>query len=84
MNITENEKDVLEAFVEDDFISDFGWESPEAVCWVEALPHGLKPSTFSGVMGSLAKKGLIETDGEAMSLTDAGRVELGKIVNTFE
>lgn len=80
--LTENETAVIRAYMNDCFVKDHGWESPDAAAWTQGFhaAAGLAGKVFSGTMASLVKKGLINSyDGGGdpndafFSLTEAGR-----------
>lgn len=86
LNLTEKELVVLKGFARDDYISSYGWSNPEASTWVVFFHTNLSMTrrSFSGVMASLVEKKLVETDGEVMNLTDAGRQVLRELAETDE
>jgi hypothetical protein len=75
MKFTELEKRVLEAFVNDDCVRDYGYQDKSAAAWVKDFHKVCKMDgkTFSGVMPSLTTKGIIWTNGESFGLTEIGR-----------
>lgn len=85
--VTELEKKVLIAFSRNDHVRDYGWQDPEAAAWVDVLSDdletdfGMSGKVFSGVMSSLVKKGLIDTNGDSCSMTDNGRKVLKDILD---
>ena len=75
MNITSNELKVLQSIA----TNFFGQQVGDPV-WADCINDSHKPSriegkALSGVCASLAKKGLIETDGDCVCITEKG-VEL--------
>jgi len=74
MKLTALEKEVIEAYVDDDFVRDFGYEHPNSSTWVKSFHQNLNMSRekLSGVISSLVKKGLVYTNGESFSLTSKG------------
>ncbi len=74
MKTTANEESVIRAYMNDDHVSDYGYDDPDAGAWVDGFAEdmGMSGETFSGVMGSLVRKGIIDTDGESFCLTTEG------------
>jgi len=78
MHLTEKEKQVLKAFKDDCYVGDVGWENEGAMTWTDEFSldmqsdYGMAPSTFSGVMSSLYKKGLLYGNNESFGLTKKG------------
>lgn len=75
--MTKNERDLLVAI----YLSEFNDGSHTAPVWVNCLWEFEGSRSFGGVMASLTKKGLAETDGECAWLTKAGveKVESEKL-----
>jgi len=82
MKLTENEKKVIEAYKKDDIVSDEGWDDPQSCTWITDFKDdcGIESKTFSGVISSLAQKGVIWTNGESFGLTQEG-IEAAKTIN---
>jgi hypothetical protein len=75
-HLTENERKIIQAYKNDPYVGDHGWESDEAGCWcddIDAGSHGLTGKTISGTLSSLKKKGLIGTNSEYFWLTKLGK-----------
>lgn len=72
--ITQNERDVLKAITENEYTNGDprGWAWSDYSSMSSTLPMSMKPKTYAGVLGSLAAKKLIEDDGVAVRLSDAG------------
>ncbi len=72
--LTRNEAMVIEAYKQDDFVSDNGFDNEWASTWVDGFHKivGMGGMTFAGVMSSLSQKGVIDTNGESFSLTPKG------------
>ncbi len=81
LNLTENEAKVIKAFMENDIVSDHGWEHPEACTWTKDFHDeaGLDGKTYSGVFASLTVKELVWTNGEYWGLTELGREAANRI-----
>ena len=75
MELTSNEKKVIKAYKDDDFVSDLGWRHKDAATYVKDFHQdaGLDGKAFSGTMASLAKKKVIWTDGWIFGLTETGK-----------
>ena len=77
IKITEYEKSLIQVYIVDDIVNDYGWEHPEACGWVESIcgsfseKHGNSISV-RGVMSSLVKKGIMYSNGEVCSLSPIG------------
>ena len=76
IDLTANEKTVIKAYKQDDYVGDNGYQSDFAAAWVDILGTNcgsLKGKAFSGTMSSLIKKDIMTSDGESCSLTVAGK-----------
>lgn len=76
MTITDGERRVIECFMDDDFVADRGWRSPDASTYVDpsdAKTCGMTGLQYAGTMSSLIQKGLCWSNGNTWGLTDAGR-----------
>lgn len=86
MKLTALEKQVIQAFKDDCYVGDVGWENPGAMTWADELSHtmksdyGMSGKTFSGVMSSLYKKELVYGNNESFGLTKKG-IEAAKKLN---
>lgn len=79
MKLTDLEKKVLTNIALNQYTALNGAEPEEAedaCCWVNTIadcgPCDIEPTSLPGVMGSLAKKNLVWTDGETCWFTEAG------------
>ncbi|MFW6026152.1 MAG: hypothetical protein ACOCRX_07400 [Candidatus Woesearchaeota archaeon] len=72
--LTKLERKVIITYMNDDYVSDYGWDNEHAGAWIDVLSEncGLKGRLFSGVMSSLYKKELIIGNDECFSLTKKG------------
>ena len=79
VSLTESEEKVLKAYMKDDFVSDHGWDSPDAGAWSQDFHKdvGMNGTSFSGVMSSLCKKDIFWSNGESFGLTTKG-IEVAK------
>ena len=61
MNITKLEKQWLIAYMQNDIVSDYGWEDKDACGWTVSISDdsNIVSVSVSGVISSLVKKGLI-------------------------
>jgi len=70
--LTENEQKMMKAITEDDFYEN----GTESTLWTnvffDCLNIGLTTKQAKGVLGSLNKKGLVNSDGECLELTETG------------
>lgn len=87
INITEKEKITLLAYIEDDIVNDYGWESPQASAWVGGYwedlieKRGVQKKSIPGIVGSLQKKGVVYTNGDSLKLTELGRNTVSELLN---
>lgn len=72
-NITTKEDGLLLRFAANDIVSDHGWQDPQASAWNADL---CDTRNDNAVLGSLITKGLLNSNGESVRLTDAGRARL--------
>ena len=75
VSFTPLERKVLDAWMNDENVSDYGWESKSAAAWVKGFHKvcDMEGKVFSAVVSSLCKKGIMWTNGESFGLTDLGR-----------
>lgn len=71
--LTENEKLLLNNIAQNEYTD--GQRGPGVWVWCNALtysPNKIPAASVPGIMASLVKKGLAETDGEVCCLSEAG------------
>ncbi len=77
-DLTENEREFLTALVDSDFFADTVHDKSDpdnlmtGVCWISCIPDFSDERRYGGVIGSLVKKELIDTNGEAVRLIRKG------------
>jgi hypothetical protein len=81
MTVTTNEAKVLKSILTNDFTMSNGRipEKFEGTDWIwsdcindSRYPSGINGKALSGVVSSLCQKNLIQSDGECITLTEAG------------
>ena len=77
MKVTEKQAAFLIKFVNNDIVSDHGWEDTDASAWNADL---CEDRSEAAVFGSLLRLGLMADNGESCWLTDAGRVVLRNLL----
>jgi len=79
--LTENEWKLINAYQHNDYVSGDGWDNPYSAAWVEDFAFScgewgkfdvLKGKSLSGIISSLCKKGIMQTNGESFYLTEKG------------
>lgn len=71
--LTENEKLLLDNIIRNEYTS--GRRGPNVHTWADCLdysPNRIPSKSVPGIMASLSKKGLAQTDGEVCFATEAG------------
>jgi hypothetical protein len=80
--ITDNERSLLVAIRDNEFQD--GRNPVNNPVWVNCIYEWDGKPAYGGVMASLVKKGLAETDGETCSITQKGFDAVATIVVVFE
>lgn len=83
MEFTDKELRILQEYIDDDIVNDYGWRDELSATWSDGFGRNIKDipqSSISGICASLTKKEIFSNNGESFCLTSKGREEVASLI----